>query len=155
MPSSERTSIERIGLAIALGTVLIAIAATQYPFRYHLTMFGIERRWERIDWRWFPRTYDGSSIRLDRDFALNLLMLLPLGLGYGLWRRAARLRLVVESLLVGLCVSLVLELSQLITPYRYTTLADLWRNGLGCMVGGLLALWLKRRLDVSSAPARP
>lgn len=148
MPSSARTSIERLGLAIALGTVLIAIAATQYPFRYHLTMFGIERRWERIDWRWFPRGYSGA-IRIDRDFALNLLMLAPLGFGFGLWRRVARWRAVGESLLLGLSVSVVLEVAQLITPHRFTTFADVWRNGLGCMVGCMLAIWLHRR----AAPA--
>ncbi len=149
MPSPERSSIERLGRAIALGTVLIAIAATQYPFRYHLTQFGIERRWDRIDWRWFPRTY-GGAIRVDRDFALNLLMLLPLGFGFGLWRRVARWRAVIESLLLGLGVSVVLEAAQLITPHRFTTLADVWRNGLGSMVGCMLAIWLHRR----TAPTR-
>jgi len=152
--SAPRVPIERIGLAIALGTVLIAIAATQYPFNYNLTLFGIERRWERIDWRWFPRTYKGA-IRLDRDFALNLLMLLPLGVGYGLWRSAARLRVIAESLAVGIATSVVLEAAQLITPYRYTTVADVWRNGLGCMVGSILAVWLRSRIGVTPGRERP
>lgn len=121
--------------------MLIAIAATQYPFHYQLTRFGIGRRWARVDWSWFPRSQSGRG-RIDRDFALNLLMLVPLGAGFALWRRAGWLRCVAESLVLGLGVSTVLELAQLLTPYRYTTLADVWRNGLGCMIGCLLALWL-------------
>ena len=133
----------RLGLALAVGTIVIAIAATQYPFRYHLTEFGIHRRWDRIDWRWWPRTPMGH-VRIDRDFALNLLMLVPLGVGYGLWRRAHGVRVAIEAALVGIATSATLELLQLITPYRYTTFADVWRNALGCMVGAIFVVVVRR-----------
>ena len=135
-----RSPIERLGLAIAIGTILAAIVATQWPFHYQLTRFDIARRWSDVDWSWFPRNRAGA-VRLDRDFAQNLLMLVPLGLGFGLWRRAAPLRCIAESLVLGIAVSVGLELAQLITPYRHTTFADVWRNGLGCMVGCVLAVF--------------
>ncbi len=121
----------------------IAIVATQWRFNYQLTRFGVARRIARIDWSWFPRTNTGA-IRFDRDFALNLLMLLPLGVGFGLWRHAGMLRRAAESLVIGVGVSVLLELAQLLTRYRYTSFADVWRNGLGCMVGCLIATWLAR-----------
>lgn len=137
------TAARRLGLALALGTVLIALAATQYPFNYQLTEFAIHRRWDRIDWRWWPRTPMGR-VRIDRDLALNLLMLLPLGVGYGLWRRTNGLRVAVEALLLGIATSTSLELLQLITPYRYTTFADVWRNALGCLVGAIFVVVARR-----------
>ena len=94
-------NVRRLGLLLAVGTVLVAIAATQYPFHYHLTKFGIHRRWDRIDWHWFPRTPMGH-VRIDRDLLLNLLMLIPLGFGYALWRRAPAWRILIEALLLGI-----------------------------------------------------
>ena len=133
----------RFGILLAIGTVLIALAATQYPFNYHLTEFGIGRRWDRIDWRWWPRTPMGR-VRIDRDLLLNLFMLLPLGVGYALWRRTNGLRVALEALVLGIATSTTLELLQLITPYRYTTFADVWRNALGCMVGAIFVVVVRR-----------
>lgn len=133
----------QLGLALAVFTVLVAIVATQWPFDYHLTRFGVSRRWARVDWSWFPRDHRGA-IRLDSDFALNLLMLFPFGAGFGLWRRAAALRVTMESLALGTLTSIVLELAQLVTHHRYTAFPDVWRNALGCMVGCMLAIAVER-----------
>lgn len=142
-------NVRRFGLALALGTILIALAATQYPFNYQLTEFAIGRRWDRIDWRWWPRTPMGR-VRIDRDLALNLLMLVPLGVGYGLWRRAHAVRVAIEAALLGIATSTTLELLQLVTPYRYTTFADVWRNALGCMVGAIFVVtWQTNRATMA------
>lgn len=140
MPSSN---VRTLGLLLALATVALAILGTQYPFDYRLTEFAVHRRWERIDWSWLPR-HPGGEVRLDRDFAVNLVMLIPLGLGFGLWRRARAIRAVAESLVLGVLTSTLLEIAQLATPYRYTSFADVWRNALGCMVGCLLAQLVQR-----------
>jgi VanZ family protein len=141
-PLSANT--RRFGIVLAVGTILIALAATQYPFNYQLTEFAIHRRWDRIDWRWWPRTPMGR-VRIDRDLLLNLLMLVPLGVGYGLWRRTHGLRVALEALLLGIATSTTLEVLQLITPYRYTTFADVWRNALGCMVGAIFVVLAYRK----------
>jgi glycopeptide antibiotics resistance protein len=133
----------KLGLALAVFTVLVAIIATQWPFDYHLTRFGVARRWARVDWTWFHHTPQGR-ISFDRDFALNLAMLIPLGVGFAVWRRAGALRVIAESLLLGAMISVVLEVAQLVTPHRYTALPDVWRNALGCMVGCAFAIWIDR-----------
>ena len=138
-PASIRTS----GAALAFGTVLIAFVATQWPFQYRLYGESVLRRWSRADWSWWPRDGDGV-VRIDRDLVLNLLMLIPLGVGFGLWRRAGAARVVVEGLLLGIAISTMLEAAQLVTRYRFTSFADVWRNSLGCMVGTVLALWILR-----------
>lgn len=144
-------NVRRFGLALCAGTVLVAIAVTQYPFHYQLTRYAIHDRWMHVDWRWFPRTPMGH-IRVDKDLLLNLLMLVPLGYGYAIWRRAPAWRVLVEALLLGLVVSSGLELAQLLTPYRTTSFADVWRNTVSCVAGALLVL-VTWRLQRQPSPA--
>ena len=129
MPSPQ---LRTAGKALAIGTVLIAVIATQWPFEYRLTSYAIHYRIARIDWHWFQG--------FDRDFALNILMLMPLGVGFALWRHARPARVVVESLVLGTVVSAVLELAQLVTRDRYTSFLDVWHNAVGCAIGCVLVL---------------
>jgi hypothetical protein len=128
----------RAGLVLMLVTIGLAIVATQWRFHYDFSRFGIRVRWHRVDWHWFPRTPMGH-VRLDRDLVLNLLMLVPLGIGFALWRRAPGWRVVVEAIVLGAVVATCLELGQLVTLYRYTSFADMWRNTVSCALG---ALWV-------------
>lgn len=145
--SSKPTSIRVIGAVLAFGTVLVAWFVTQWPFQYRPYGASILRRVARIDWSWWPRDGDGN-VRLDRDLVLNLLMLVPLGFGFGLWRRSAPpWRVVVDGLLIGIAISVMLEAAQLVTRYRFTSFADVWRNSLGCMVGSAIALVILRERE--------
>jgi hypothetical protein len=140
MPATVR----KLGLALCVGTVLVAIAVTQYPFHYQVTRYAIHYRWvHRVDWRWFPNFRHGHLRLMDRDFVLNLLMLVPLGIGFALWRRAPRWRVVLEALLLGAVLAAGLELAQLLTPWRTTSLADWWRNTASCFAGALLVVSLR------------
>jgi len=137
VPQLQSTQVRTIGLVLAVGTVLIAIVVTQWPFEYRLTRFAVHARWNRIDWSWFPRPHGNV---MNRDFVLNLLMLIPLGVGFALWRRAAVVRVAAESLALGILTGATLELAQLVTRSRYTSFPDLWRNALGCLAGCLVVV---------------
>lgn len=141
MPPLPSTQVRTLGLALAIGTVVIAILVTQWPFEYRVTWFAMHARWNRIDWSWFPRTYAGNVV--NRDMVQNLIMLMPLGVGFALWRRAAAVRVIVESLALGILTGATLELAQLVTRSRYTSFPDLWRNALGCLVGCLSVLAIR------------
>jgi hypothetical protein len=130
-------------------TIAIAIIATQWRFHFDFTRSGIHYRWHRVDWHWFPRTPRGH-VRIDRDLVLNLLMLVPLGIGYSMWRRASSWRVVGEALVLGILVSGALELGQLANLYRYTSFADVWRNAFGCMAGALVEVALRRASRISA-----
>lgn len=142
VPHPRFSQVRAAGLALAIGTVVIAILVTQWPFEYRITRFAVHARWNRIDWSWFPRTYAGDIFH--RDVVLNLLMLVPLGVGFGLWRRAGGRRVAIESLALGILTAATLELAQLATRSRYTSFPDFWRNALGCTVGCLLVLAIRR-----------
>jgi VanZ family protein len=133
-------SLRRFGLLLAIATVLTAIVMTQYPFHYAFTRHNIGGHWRDIDWRWFPRRGRHGPIRIDRDLVLNLLMLIPLGMGFALWRRAPGWRIFVEAIVLGAVVASGLELAQLVTLYRFTSFADMWRNMVSCMIGALCVL---------------
>ena len=140
-------SIRTVGAVLAFGTVFVAFLVTQWPFQYRPYGASIMRRWNRIDWSWWPRDGDGN-VRFDRDLVLNLMMLIPLGVGFGLWRRAAGpVRVIVEGLLIGIAISFMLEAAQLVTRHRFTSFADVWRNSLGCMVGAAIALVILREQE--------
>lgn len=136
MPSRQLRS---AGKVLAIGTFLIAIVATQWPFQYRFTSYAVHYRWARIDWHWFRG--------FDRDFALNVLMLIPLGFGFGLWREARGPRAIAESLVVGTLASSALELAQLATRDRITSFLDVWHNAAGCVLGCLAARLLAVRLS--------
>ena len=137
MRQSPLSRVRSAGLALAVSTLAIALVVTQWPFEYRLTEFAVRAKWNRIEWSWFPRTSRGTIV--NRDFVSNILMLIPLGVGFGLWRRAAGLRVMVEGLAVGAGVAAMLELAQLATRSRYTSFPDFWRNAAGCAVGCALA----------------
>ncbi|MET0386406.1 MAG: VanZ family protein [Polyangiales bacterium] len=85
------------------------------------------------------------------DVALNLAFLFPVGF---LWRlsRAERVsRYALDSLLLGVLLSIGLELLQRFLPSRVSSPTDMATNGLGCWAGGLLHArvgpFLDRRLQ--------
>lgn len=141
------------GLALVVFTLVAAVVATQWPFAYDL--HGIADKWAEVDWRWVHRHADGR-ILVDRDFIQNVLMLIPLGVGFATWRQASGTRVVVEALLLGVATGVVLEAAQLLTPHRFTQLCDAWRNASGCTFGALAVVALagvRRGLQSSAAPA--
>jgi len=138
--AADREALRRLGLVASAYLVLLAAVATLAPFE--LTW---PERWV-IDW----------GLRRD-DMALNLLMLLPLGfvcrLGAGARDRAGW-----RGLLLGLALSVGVELLQLFLPARFANPFDVLANAAGAWLGALLyasmRAWIDARL-LSVLRARP
>jgi VanZ family protein len=75
----------------------------------------------------------------------------PLGAGFALWRRAGGWRIVLEGVVLGLVTSVTLEVAQLMTRYRYTSFADVWRNTASCALGCVIAIGVVRLITARSA----
>jgi glycopeptide antibiotics resistance protein len=129
----------RIGLALLLSTLAIALLVTLYPFRFRLETASLSR----VDWRPYAPGHN------DRDLVLNLLMLAPLGLGLVLVRfgRASLSRIALEAGALGVGTSLFVETLQIFQRVRFPQAADVWRNGAGCVAGAVLAVLALRALD--------
>jgi glycopeptide antibiotics resistance protein len=131
----------QLGQALLAVTWTIAILVTLYPFRFDLDVGSAAR----IDWRVSYARHN------DRDLVLNLLMLVPLGVGLALVRfgHASIRRIALEAAGIGFGTSLVVETLQIFEETRFPQLADVWRNGFGCVVGAVLVAFA-----ISRATAR-
>lgn len=120
----------RLGLALLLATLAAALFVTTYPFRFAFETGSLSR----VDWRPY---YPGHN---NRDLIQNLLMLAPLGVGLALVRcgRASLSRIALEACALGVGTSLFVETLQIFQLGRYPQVADVWRNGAGCIAGAVL-----------------
>jgi glycopeptide antibiotics resistance protein len=129
-----------LGVGLVAFTISVAVLVTLYPFRFtfRATMFS------RIDWKLY---YPGHN---DRDLILNLLMLAPLGVGLALWRwgRATTARIALQAAAIGVGLALFVETLQIFERTRFPQAADVWRNGLGCVVGAVITCLVLRRLEL-------
>ncbi len=134
----------RLGQFLVGFTILTALLVTLYPFRFSTEVASLSR----VDWRVYYSRHN------DRDLVLNLLMLVPLGVGLGLLRGASSLRrLALEAAVIGVGLSLCIETLQIFERARFPQLADVWRNGLGCVVGAV-AVGLLARLRLAAHSRR-
>jgi hypothetical protein len=130
---------QRIGIGLVVFTLATMLVATLWPFCFALDTAS----WARIDWR---MSYPGHN---DRDLVQNLVMLVPLGAGAELARvgRAKLSKIVFEACALGFGASLVVETLQIFEHARFPQVADVWRNGVGCVVGALASHGVRRVLE--------
>lgn len=91
-----------------------------------------------------------DGIRL--SFILNIFLFIPLGFLCPLISKAFRRPR--NTLLVGVGLSALIEVSQLFTLYRATDIDDLITNGIGTMLG-FLCFWLLNRLRLAGRGTTP
>lgn len=123
VPGATRR-LDRLLLGYLAGVVAVIVLS---PFRLEPASF------DRI--LLVPGGADGRT-----DVLLNLALFVPLGFllerRFGVWRTA----------ILGLGLSLGIEITQLFLPGRWTTLSDLAANGLGAWVGASGSALVRRRL---------
>ncbi len=128
----------RLGLALFVSCLACALLVTLWPFRFSLATASFAR----IDWRLYYRSRTGHVI-VDRDLLQNLVMLSPLGAGWALLRGPRGVgRIALEAAALGLGLAAAIETLQIFAPTRFPQLADVWRNGAGCVAGAVLVAWL-------------
>jgi VanZ family protein len=134
----------RIGLALLFFTLAIALFVTLYPFRFRLETASLSR----VDWRLY---FMGHS---DRDLVQNLLMLAPLGAGLALVRfdRAGLARIALEACVLGVGLAVFVESLQIFQRGRFPQIADVWRNGAGCIAGAIAVALVLRLLAPRVGP---
>jgi VanZ family protein len=129
----------RIGLGLLVFTLASALFVTQYPFQFQLETASLSR----VDWRLYA---PGHS---DRDLVLNLLMLAPLGAALALVRfgRASLGKITFEAGALGFGTALFFETLQIFQRTRFPQVADVWRNGVGCLAGAVVTALVLQKVD--------
>ncbi|MGE0360576.1 MAG: VanZ family protein [Vicinamibacterales bacterium] len=110
----------------------IILVVTTWPWR-----FQDHSHWASVEWLPF------TKYRRPGDWIANIGLFIPLGVAYA-WGGTARRR-VREAVLLGLGVSLAVELAQVFTHGRAPTVADVIANGLGTWAGARWAIAPRRR----------
>ena len=82
------------------------------------------------------------------NFLGNIAVFMPVGFFVSKIFRVSLGR----AVLIGLCISLFIELSQLFLVGRRTDVDDLWLNSLGAFVGGAIARLFENGRDVNTKP---
>jgi glycopeptide antibiotics resistance protein len=127
-----------LGLALFVSCLACALLVTLWPFRFSLATASFAR----IDWRLYYRSRTGH-VTVDRDLLQNLVMLAPLGAGWALLRGPRGVgRIALEATVLGVGLAAAIETLQIFLPSRCPQLADVWRNGAGCVAGAVLVAWL-------------
>lgn len=120
----------RFALVLLCYVLGLAALATLSPFDFDLKT---------------PFDYTWSTTR--SDVALNLAFLFPAGFLLRLARSERAWPWALDALALGVLVSCVLELSQLLLPSRVTSPTDVLTNGLGAWAGGSAHMRIGRYLD--------
>jgi glycopeptide antibiotics resistance protein len=143
----------RWGHTLLWCSLAAALLATLYPFRFHFDA----RMFARIDWTFLYRRPDGS-IRIDRDLLQNLVLMAPMGAGLALLRAPLPIwRIGLEAAVLGFGTSTFVEFMQIFEYTRYPQLADVWRNGTGCVFAALavaIVVRLVRSSDTMGSAVR-
>jgi glycopeptide antibiotics resistance protein len=111
----------------------VTAVVTLVPFRFEIpAQFGFTMRGTRF------------------DLIANLLLFLPSGFLYRLWRPPVRDRMALTVLMLGLFVSLLIECAQLFEPDRFASPIDVAANMLGAWAGALLCDVVTSRIHADS-----
>ncbi|MBN2367258.1 MAG: VanZ family protein [Calditrichaeota bacterium] len=130
--------------------IFFIIYSTIVPFNFINSFPALERNIGRIDWIPFQKV-SRLIARLDRsDVLANVIFFIPLGIVLALkkilnYYRNFSLKDWLNILMTGLLISLMVEILQLFTYDRTTSVMDLTTNTLGTLLGAgaMLLLYLK------------
>ena len=124
----------RLGRAVLGYLALVTSIITMAPFRF----------------QWTP-AHGLTSIWNWSDLVMNVLMFVPFGFVYQLTRPRGAPPDWPRVVILGAAVSGTIEVLQLFSPTRYTSLLDLATNTAGAAVGAWLFARLARRLEDDTA----
>ncbi len=83
------------------------------------------------------------SVRVSAYSIYNILLFIPFGFfSYLVFRNKAKSTRILFSTIVGMCFSLIIEITQLITGRGMFELTDLLTNTTGSLIGAIMALFI-------------
>ena len=119
-----------LSYALLLCMVGVVLLITLIPFQFHIP--------QRISSIW--------EINLN-DSITNIFLFIPLGFLFRLSRRNHKDTLCLYASAFGILVSVVIEITQVFSLGRYTSVIDVMTSGAGAWVGALIFTLIKGHLN--------
>ena len=127
----------------------IILFFTLYPLNFAFNVALIAESMREIDWDLFQDVSRGRSYGL--DLISNILLFAPFAVSWTVWQglnnRASGSRVVFETAVICMMISICIECSQLLLPGRSTQLADVSTNTLGATIAALLTAGVLSEID--------
>jgi VanZ family protein len=121
--------------------LLLFVYGTLFPFYFNLEPEYLARAWAQV--RLVPYwNLSSESTYGFPDIVSNILFGLPLGFFGYLWLAGNRGQSILKWGFIGLSLGCAVELMQLSIPYRTTSATDALNDGLGSLLGAILARYL-------------
>ena len=127
-------------LVIGILYIIFIIYSTLLPFNFSFEV--LQTNIGNIEWL----TRGGRALNLTKNFdaMANILFFIPLGIimyniRYALGKKRHFIIDLGLATLLGLSLSIMIELAQLFIKVRTTSLVDILMNTIGCLLGALLA----------------
>ena len=137
----DRKNIVKKAIALLLADYVIFLICSTIIFRTE----SAETGWRLMPF-WTYREIANGYDQFVMEIVLNILVFIPIGFLAGcLWRGKA----FQKALLLGVVVSLVIELGQLVFAKGVAEIDDVIHNTLGCAIGYLMALpvvWIYKNM---------
>jgi len=130
-------------LVLWIGSALFIVYGTTIPFNFVSSRAAAYEHWARVVWSPLVSPDTGQRVSIP-DFVSNILLFLPFGcFGMWAWRRprSAFARIVALGL-ASVTLSAAVEVAQLFTVDRTSSVADVFANGLGGLIGAIGGLAL-------------
>lgn len=137
----------RVAWCIVLATTFLIAYGSLFPFEFvpggreGAVLHGVSFRWT-----------------LRGEIVANLLLYMPLGFGLALLARGGWAAKLAIASVVGIALSLGIEIAQSYTPARVSTLTDVLLNGIGTLLGAVAGVSYPRlaaRLHAASGVRGP
>jgi len=125
-------------LVLWIGSALFIVYGTTIPFNFVSSRAAVYEHWTRVVWNPLVSPDTGQRVSIP-DFVSNVLLFTPFGC-FGMWAfrrpRNGVARIAVLTLL-SVILSATVEVAQLFTVDRVSSVADIFANGLGGVVGAV------------------
>ncbi|MCP5461676.1 MAG: VanZ family protein [bacterium] len=130
---------------------LFLIYACLVPFHLHFSFAEVQHRFHDI--RWIPYFINGRRTSLT-DLASNIALFMPFGFltAGALHGRIGNILLILRVILLGFVLSALLELFQLFTVIRVSSVTDVCNNTLGALIGSIFSCVYHNRFGKSIKP---
>lgn len=139
----------RRGIRYSMGVLLIEYIGLLYcsTVFYRITSKSVQ--YDYMPFWSYQAYFDGREPNALIENMMNILVFVPIGLLLGC---LIKNKTFVRVAIVGACISIGIELLQLIFKKGFSELDDVMHNTLGCMIGfwmyRIANIWFKKRMGI-------